>query len=255
MSSSTLKLARLNNEPEIFHSIQGEGVSMGVPSVFVRASLCNLHCQWCDTDYTWNWQNTPWAHENDKLPGYRKYNKQEYIEEISADEVVDRIAAFPCTNVVITGGEPLLQDKAWQAVTAGLMSRNPNYHIEVETNGTIAPSPELDTHISQYNVSPKLQNSGNDRALRIQSEALSFFAHSSKSWFKFVVAHVDDLTEVEEILSAHRIPRERALLMPEGRDLATLENRRQWLAEICRDRGFRLSDRLHIQLWGSKRGV
>lgn len=255
MASSTLKLARLNNEPEIFHSIQGEGVNMGVPSVFVRASLCNLHCQWCDTDYTWNWQNTPWKHENDKLAGYQKYNKQDYVVEIDTDEVVERIFSFPCRNVVITGGEPLLQDNAWQAVTAGLFNKDHAYHIEVETNGTITPSSALDSRINQYNVSPKLQNSGNDRDLRIQSGALAFFAGSGKSWFKFVVAHADDLAEIEEIISAHAIPRERTLLMPEGRDSSTLEERRQWLAETCRERGFRLSDRLHIQLWGSKRGV
>ncbi len=255
MPSSTLKLAQLNNEPEIFHSIQGEGVNIGVPSIFVRASLCNLHCRWCDTDYTWNWQNTPWEHENDQLPGYEKFNKQDYIVELDTNEVVERISAYPCKNVIFTGGEPLLQDKAWQAVTTGLMSKDRSYHIEVETNGTITPSSALDKHISQYNVSPKLENSGNQRDLRIQSKALEFFAHSSKSWFKFVVSHVNDLNEIEDILSAHDIPRERTLLMPEGRDSSTLAKRRRWLAEICRDQGFRLSDRLHIQLWGSKRGV
>ena len=255
MANTTIKLARLYNEPEIFHSIQGEGVSMGIPSVFVRASLCNLHCSWCDTDYTWNWQNTPWKHEKDADPNYRKFNKEDYLIEITTEEAAEKIARIPCQHVIITGGEPLLQDEAWQSVIQNLVKRNPDYCFEVETNGTITPSPELDPWITQYNVSPKLANSGNEANLRIKPASLAFFAHSPKAWFKFVVTSPDELKEIEELISEHQLPKNRILLMPEGRDDSTLEKRRLWLAEICCKHGFRYSDRLHIQLWGSKRGV
>ena len=255
MATTTIKLARLHNEPEIFHSIQGEGVSMGVPSIFVRASLCNLHCQWCDTDYTWNWENTPWKHEKDSEPGYQKFSKKDFLIELKTHEVAEKVASIPCLNVILTGGEPLLQDEAWQDVIKNLVKKSSDYRFEVETNGTLIPSAELDQFINQYNVSPKLENSGNKASLRINSKALSFFAGSKKAWFKFVVTDNVDLAEIEKLISDHALPRQRILLMPEGRDDATLEKRRQWLADVCRDRNFRYSDRLHIQLWGSKRGV
>lgn len=254
-AAGTIKLASLDGEPEIFHSLQGEGVSMGVPSVFVRASLCNLHCRWCDTDYTWNWQDTPWPHDRDSEPGYTKPRKQDCIIELPTRDVVEKITTFPCTNVILTGGEPLLQDHAWQRIITTLKKRQPAYRIEVETNGTIRPSPELDKLVDQYNVSPKLENSGNTRAQRHRHAAISFFANSAKSWFKFVVTNEQDLEEIETLARDSRLPRHRILLMPEGRDEQTLRQRRQWLADTCRERNLRYSDRLHIHLWGSKRGI
>lgn len=255
MEEPSLKLAKLNNGPEIFHTIQGEGVSMGVSSVFVRSSLCNLHCQWCDTDYTWNWQGTPWKHEKDSSPSYQKFKKEDYIVEMPVCEVADRIAAFPCQQVILTGGEPLLQDSAWLAMIQCLLEKDPSYRFEVETNGTITPSKELDQAVHQYNVSTKLENSGNKQSLRCNVKALAFFANSPKAWFKFVIAEESDLHEVESLISQHNIPREKILLMPEGRDDETLQKRRLWLADLCRDKNYRYSDRLHIQLWGSRRGV
>ena len=163
--------------------------------------------------------------------------------------------AIPCKRVILTGGEPLLQDEAWQELMTALLETDVSYHFELETNGTLVPSEKFDQLVHQYNVSPKLENSGNEQAKRRRSEALEFFACSPKAWFKFVIASETDLVEIEEIIATHSLPADRILLMPEGRDEATLRDRRLWLADLCRENNYRFSDRLHIQLWGSKRGV
>ena len=255
-SATPLKLAKLDGYAEIFHSLQGEGVNLGVPSVFIRSSLCNLHCRWCDTDYTWNWEGTPWQHDRETSEsGYQKFKRKEYIVEMPIPDVVAKIDSFSCYNIILTGGEPLQQEAAWVGLMQLLTSLNPAYRFEVETNGTLVPSEVFDDAVHQYNVSPKLSNSGNPDNLRINPDALSFFSVSPKAWYKFVIAEPTDLEEVETLISQYNLPQARVILMPEGRDETSLQHRRLWLADICRDRNYRYSDRLHIQLWGSKRGV
>jgi len=250
-----LKLAKLNGEAEIFHTLQGEGVSMGVPVVFIRLSLCNLHCTWCDTDYTWNWQGTPWTHDNDETPGYEKFNKSEYQMELSIEEAAEAILAYDCPRLVITGGEPLLQQEAVLALINHLKSQVPNFTFEIETNGTQEPSAECIDLVTQFNVSPKLKNSGNIEKLRITPSALKTLSATPHAWFKFVIKDVSDLHEVRELINTFQIPKSKVLLMPEGRTPEELMQKRLWLADICRDGGYRFSDRLHVQLWGAKRGV
>ena len=247
---ASIKLAKLGNQPEIFHTLQGEGVSMGLPSVFIRSSLCNLRCTWCDTAYTWNWEGTKWDHEDGE-----KYAKSDYIVELETSAVADLVADYHCLNVVLTGGEPLLQQPAWFSIIKHLRERDPKYRFEIETNGTQLPDDDMAQAVDQWNVSAKLSNSGNSAKLRIKEEAMTFFASSDKAWFKFVIQSEQDLAEVQQLEAQFSIPKERILLMPEGRDEVTLQSRRLWLADLCRDQGYRFSDRLHIQLWGSKRGV
>lgn len=250
MVSKKLKLAKLGDGAEIFHTLQGEGVSMGVPSIFIRSSLCNLHCSWCDTAYTWNWEGSPWSHEDDE-----KYAKADYIVEHSAEEVARMVREYDCRNVILTGGEPLLQQEGWAELIKLLRAQDPDYRFEVETNGTQLPDEFLAKAIDQWNVSTKLSNSGNSEKLRIKEEAMNFYAAQENAWFKFVVQSAEDLKEIQQLEQQFELPKSRILLMPEGRDEATLHKRRLWLADICRDQGYRFSDRLHIQLWGSKRGV
>lgn len=250
-----LKLARLNNGPEIFHSIQGEGVSAGTPSVFVRSSLCNLHCIWCDTDYTWNWKGTPWKHENDALPDYEKYEKSDHILELDIQDVADHVLKYGCQNIILTGGEPLLQQDAWCALVDRLTSHMPDCRFEVETNGTLKPNPEFSQRVHQYNVSPKLANSANPTELRDREQAMAFFSQSNKAWFKFVIADEKDIIEVEALIGKYTLPTSRILLMPEGRDPETLKKRRTQLVQICLEKGYRFNDRLHVHIWGAKRGV
>lgn len=250
-----LKLARLNGKPEVFFSVQGEGKSLGWPSIFVRTSLCNLHCVWCDTDYTWNWTGTRFAHRNDARPGYRKFDKKDWIAECDIESVADQVAAYPCQNVILTGGEPMLQQPALVALMLALRQKNASYRFEVETNGTLLPAADFDAAIDQYNVSPKLENSGNGRKLRERPAVYRFFSESPKANFKFVVADPADLAEVLALIERFRIAPGKVWLMPEGSSRQALARRRKWLVEVCKNQGFRYTDRLHVQIWGSKKGV
>jgi len=233
-------------EPEIFAAIQGEGASMGHPCVFVRLSRCNLACEWCDTAYTWHFAGDNRPHR-DGLAFDRQAN------QIALDEadVAARIAALGQTRLVVTGGEPLLQG----AALARMLDRLPGVRVEIETNGTVAPHPALDHHVSQYNVSPKLAHSGNPAHLALLPERLAAFAADERAWFKFVIAEPSDLAEVEAIVAAHGIDPARVFLMPEGRDSATLRDRGGWLADAAVARGMAYSDRLHIHLFGDTRGT
>ncbi len=248
-------LARLDDGPEIFHTLQGEGVSAGLPAVFVRSSLCNLHCRWCDTDHTWNFEGTPWQHDKDADPAYRKHRKAEVAIELPTSEIVARVAAFPCRRVVLTGGEPLLQQEAWLDVIAGLRAVDPAYVFEVETNGTRMPLPEFRAAVDQFNVSPKLANSGMAEGLRTSPEVLAAFAADPKAWFKFVARGGDDLAEIDRFATRFGIPAGKILVMPEGRSSDELDRHALEVAPRCIARGWRFCDRLHVRLWGDRRGV
>ena len=250
-----MKLARFGDGAEIFHTIQGEGVSSGIPAVFVRLSLCNLHCAWCDTDHTWNFKGTPWKHEKDSVPGYAKHRKDDVIIEMGVDEVAETVRGFGCRRVVLTGGEPLLQEKDLVKLMAELRRDGGDWFFEIETNGTRMPGEETVAAMDQFNVSPKLANSGVEESLRKKTGVVSGLVGTGKAWFKFVVEKEGDLAEILEMIGEAGIPREKLILMPEGRNVEEIDRVAPWLAEKCRDLGVRFSDRLHVRLWGDRRGV
>lgn len=233
-----LALSRLpGGQPEIFASVQGEGASLGVPSVFVRLSGCNLACSWCDTRYTWDWA---------------EYDPKAERMRLEVEGVVQVVEQAAARNVVITGGEPLLQRAPLRALAAAL--KVGGRRVEVETNGTILPGTELAAVVDQWNVSPKLATSGNSRDRREAPEALAWFAQQRQAYFKFVVVQPSDLDEVDEMVARYAVPTERVLLMPEGTLPTDLRVRSIWLAEACQSRGYRLTTRLHVLLWGDERG-
>lgn len=250
-----MKLAKLNNGPEIFHTIQGEGKSIGKPSIFIRTSLCNLHCIWCDTDYTWNWEGTPFPHHFEQREGYSKYKKDEWIIDLPVDEVVSLVKNIDCKNIVLTGGEPMMHQKDLIDLMQKLRNADQNYWFEVETNCTLAPTATFDQLINQYNVSPKLMNSGNSQKLREKELPYRFFAGSSKAVFKFVIEEENDLKEVLDLIDKYNIEPDKVYLMPQGTSKDQLITKQQWLIEICKTHGFNFSDRLHIHIYGEKRGV
>jgi 7-carboxy-7-deazaguanine synthase len=233
-----LRLSRLaSGEPEIFSSVQGEGLSLGLPSVFVRLSLCNLRCSWCDTQYTWNWA---------------QYDPMVEIIDLSFDDVLGRVQASGVRNVVITGGEPLQQQRELAPLATALKAAG--HRLEVETNGTFVPNAELAAAIDQWNVSPKLANSDNPVEKRRVPTALAWFAAEARAVFKFVIVAPADLAEVDELVTRFGLPPERVLLMPEGRSSTGLQERSRWLVDQACQRGYRFTPRLHVLLWGDERG-
>ncbi|MCX8238439.1 MAG: 7-carboxy-7-deazaguanine synthase QueE [Akkermansiaceae bacterium] len=241
-----MKISRLaDGSPEIFHTLQGEGASLGAPAVFLRLSLCNLHCHWCDTPYTWNWEKTPWEHQDGV-----KFSKADQIIELTPAEITPLISRYQCDRLVLTGGEPLLQQKELTELVK-LLPEIP--FIEVETNGTQLPDDNFISLPTQFNVSPKLSNSGMPEDLRLSFEALHLLSSLPTAIFKFVVCNQNDLKEIQSLQQKLNLSPNRIFLMPEGRDPETLQTRSLWLADICRDQGYRFSPRLHVLLWGNER--
>lgn len=227
-----------DGQPEIFHSIQGEGINIGMPTVFLRLAFCNLKCSWCDTKYTWDWEH---------------YNRKQEVIRMSIQEVEESILVLGCRHLVVTGGEPLLQQKDLSELLEDLKEKR--FYIEIETNGTVIPDDNCISLVDQWNVSPKLNNSSNPRHLREISDVYSIFSNLTSSSFKYVIQTEHDLSEVQDLIEKYKIPKERVILMPEATDNETLIKRSRWLAKTCQDKGYRFSTRLHIVLWGNRRGV
>lgn len=226
---------------EIFYSLQGEGELTGVPSVFVRASGCNLRCNWCDTPYA------SWKPEG---------------ETRSVAEILAEISRHPARHVVLTGGEPMIA-KEMRELAAEV--RKLGRHITIETAGTVAPD---GIACDLASISPKLKNSAPDERLpetwRERHEATRWQPDVVRAWIdgypyqlKFVVSSVADVDEIESMLAelGREIPRAKVLLMPEGTAMETLRARAAWLGELCKERGYRYAHRLHVELYGNKRGT
>ena len=228
---------------ELFYSIQGEGSLVGVPSVFVRTSGCNLRCGWCDTPYA-SWQ-----------PEGREW---------SVDEVLAAVRAHRAArHVVLTGGEPML---ARDLPELARRLREEGYHLTIETAGTVAPG---GIACDLASISPKLSNSTpsverageawvkRHEATRWQPEVLRAWAGSYEVQWKFVIASETDLEEARRVIESIGLPVEpwRVLLMPEGTRSDVIATRYPLLVEACKTHGYRLSPRLHVDLFGNKRGT
>ncbi len=226
---------------EIFYSLQGEGELTGVPSVFVRTSGCNLRCNWCDTPYA------SWNPEGKQMTG---------------EEIMAEVAVHPAKHVVLTGGEPMIapgiHELAFQLQERG-------YHITIETAATVPPG---GIACDLASLSPKLAHSAPDARLddawRKKHEELRWQPRVVESWIaagnyqlKFVVGSEADLAEIEAMIreTGCAIPASKVLLMPEGTTVEALRVKAGWLGELCKARGYRYAPRLHIELYGNRRGT
>jgi 7-carboxy-7-deazaguanine synthase len=220
---------------EIFYSVQGEGSLVGIPSVFVRTSGCNLRCSWCDTPYTsWNPEG----------------------EELSVDTILQRAGEYrSARHVVLTGGEPMI---APGIVELSERFRARGMHITFETAGTIFAPVACDL----MSISPKLSNStpegvfmAQHERLRLQPAILKRLISHYDYQLKFVIARAGDLAEAQSMVSALGVPANKVVLMPEGISAEVLDERGAWIAELCKEHGYRFSPRLHVYLYGNKRGT
>lgn len=225
---------------ELFYSIQGEGKLAGVPSVFVRASGCNLRCVWCDTPYA------SWQPEGN---------------EVSIAQIMKQVKIHPARHVVLTGGEPTIMAD-FVALCSALKEND--YHVTVETAATVF----ADAKVDLASLSPKLANSTPQQReggkfaqahekQRINLEVIQKWIDRSPDFqLKFVVCAPGDIEEIQSIL-AHLSGWSPAdvMLMPEGTDQSALAAQSSWIAQTCKETGFRYAPRLHIALYGNQRGT
>ena len=225
---------------ELFYSIQGEGKLVGVPSVFIRASGCNLRCGWCDTPYA------SWEPEG---------------EDVAVEEIVQRVLAYNCRHVVVTGGEPMIMPDVVELCDR---LKEHNLHITMETAATVFKPVKVDL----ASLSPKLANStphdreggrfaASHEGQRINVPVIQQLIDASPDrQLKFVVSSDADVAEAKALLSQlHRWRPPDVLLMPEGVTTAELDAKASWLTDICKREGFRYCPRLHISLFGNTRGT
>lgn len=228
---------------EIFYSVQGEGSLTGLPSVFVRSSGCNLRCAWCDTPYA------SWSPEG---------------PEMSQEEILAEVLQHPAHHVVVTGGEPMVAKGIHELIHT---LQEQGKHVTIETAGTVSPA-SLKVDLASLspklaNSTPSLQKAGaawvqRHEQTRLQPSVLKEWLETSADYqLKFVISTEADLHEAQAIITSIGIAvqPEKILLMPEGTSMEVMRTRYPLLIEACLKHGYRLSPRLHIELFGNKRGT
>ena len=227
---------------ELFFSIQGEGELTGVPSVFVRTSGCNLRCRWCDTKYA------SWKPEG---------------ENVTINDLLNKVCSYPARHVVISGGEPMIAKGIEEFVR---LLKESGKHITIETAGTISPN---GIQCDLASLSPKLSDStpnegdinkewiDRHESKRLDYDILSEWVNSYNFQLKFVVSKEEEIKEIQNVISRieGKILPEKVLLMPEGIDPDTLRSRYDLLIDLCKENGYRLCNRLHIDLFGNTPGT
>lgn len=213
---------------EKFESVQGEGPFTGQPCVFVRFSHCNLTCGWCDEKKTWDWT---------------QFDPREVSSRVPVADLVDWARHRPVDLLVITGGEPMIQQPAMVALAAGV---RPRMRVQVETNGTQTPRPELVELVDLWVVSPKLSHSGVRYDRRIVPEALTSLRDTEQAAFKFVVTGPGDFLEIDRIIADLALEPSSVWVMPEAVTADAVTAGVAALRAPAAERGWNVSTRQHI---------
>jgi 7-carboxy-7-deazaguanine synthase len=234
--------------PEIFKSVQGEGPRVGMLSVFVRLSECNLFCTWCDTAYTWRWDERH-QHDDDRV-----FRKADWQVAMTVGELTAAITAQGIMRVIFTGGEPLLQHRRLFPVLQELRTLSASFEFEFETNGTIVPPRAFLDLCSLLVVSPKLSNSGMAPAVRLRPALVSLL-EAPQTLLKFVVDSNDDFDEIRALQTELGIASNRIWIMPQARGAEEVIRKGALLIDEVIQSGYNFSSRLHLTLFGEKQGT
>lgn len=240
MSTVTVDTAHTLVVREVFGpSVQGEGPSCGRRCSCIRLGGCNLTCTWCDTPETWDAD---------------RFDLRQTLTRTPVADIVTRALEGDPGMVFITGGEPLLHQHqdGWRSLLVVLLFAG--VEIEVETNGTQAPTEHTARWVTRFNVSPKLAHAGDRAEKRIRPGALYTLLETGKAVFKFVCRDLADIREVQAFTTAHGIPPHLVWIMPEGTDTATLSGRLGEIADPAIAAGFNITNRLHVAIWGNEKG-
>jgi len=258
-----------------FYSVQGEGISTGVPSYFIRLSHCNLRCG-MSTEFlnnirkqgpdaladgeifvgdlhgkglaTWTCDSTSqWAIRGESRDF--RYLIDQWQEQKIYEDILDGTI-----HLIWTGGEPTIP-KQQQAIVNffnywGSNEIVANVYNEIETNGTKVISPELFNLLDQINCSPKLSNAGMPRKMTRVPEAIERIMEHSNYQFKFVISKEEDLEEIfDDFINPFQMPLKNVICMPGLDSQENFHERTQWVLEMSKKYKFRGLTRLHISAW------
>ena len=235
---------------EVFYSIQGEGKTVGIPSVFVRLGGCNLMCGGMGTQFDGELHNGA-EFRCDTVEVWMKATAKE-VQEILPQDCIDAIKNG--AHVILTGGEPTMQQGALEEFIKYIRHNiYENAYFEVETNGTIMPSEFLFEQINLWNCSPKLRNSGMDNSMTYKPEVIKEL-NNQNTIFKFVVNSDKEWEEIERDYLPI-VDREKIYLMPAGENQELLNENKQRVVELAKEKYLNFTTRLHIEIWNKKTGV
>jgi 7-carboxy-7-deazaguanine synthase len=261
-----IKIQLTNDGPSksgIFHTIQGEGRFAGYPSVFTRLSRCNLRCQWVNPDGTVTQCDTPYS-------SFEPENNTRDLESI-----VEEIKSYQCEHIVISGGEPFFQKNLVPLVQELIIAK---HWVTIETNGTIYRELPRECFLS---FSPKLSSScgpvGNPHysmqsKQRYKPDVLAKFIIAKHDFqLKYVVNTQEDIQEILEARdelaklifdkAIHDFDEVKSFLdkhiwlMPQGVTNEQFNAKADWIIQECQKNKWKFCDRIHVRIWGHKRGV
>lgn len=236
---------------EVFYSIQGEGKTVGIPSVFIRLGGCNLMCGGMGTQFDKELHNgAEWR--CDTVEVWMKAQSKE-INKVLPNDCIQAIKNG--AHIILTGGEPLMQQTQLEEfikyIKFELGIEKPFF--EVETNGTIIPNDYLTNNINLWNCSPKLSNSGNDKSITYKPDVIKHL-NNLNTIFKFVVSKEKDWEEIKKDY-LYLIDKKKVYLMPSGENQKLLNQNKKTVVELAKQNYLNFTTRLHIDIWNKKTGV